>query len=311
MTFETDHSVPPADVAAALLEGARLAYASDYVSFSGADEHGRVAFAIDTNRGRDGDESQAEHLYAVLHDEHAGWVDVAGTGRYPNPDRARLDLPDSAAFRFAGDPWSGLALRSEPNRLALEIDPLIERLRRAAAATLTWRGRRLRGRVTHEYLVRRDSNLMTRRSFSGLGEMQYHYLRTQDGDDVYVQSYDSGQPMAGMEPLLGFRTRDGATEQLRHITFTATSHALASGLYRWPTAWRVSFLDGRGRAELQLRTLRRQRVSTWFVAGLVMSSVVGGLRESDGREVEVHGFGELFATAPAVLWNRLAPSATA
>ncbi len=50
MTFETDHSVPPADVAAALLEGARLAYASDYVSFSGADEHGRVAFAIDTNR---------------------------------------------------------------------------------------------------------------------------------------------------------------------------------------------------------------------------------------------------------------------
>ncbi|MGI8535167.1 MAG: hypothetical protein ACR2K2_01475 [Mycobacteriales bacterium] len=141
--------------------------------------------------------------------------------------------------------------------------------------------------------------------------MQYHYLRTQDGDDVYVQSYDSGQPMAGMEPLLGFRTRDGATEQLRYITFTATSHALAPGLYRWPTAWRVSFLDGRGRAELQLRTLRRQRVSTWFVAGLAMSSVVGGLRESDGREVEVHGFGELLATAPGVLWDRIAPSATA
>jgi len=72
MTFETRHSGPPADVAAALLEGTRLAYTSDYVSFSGADEHGRVAFAIDTNRGRDGGESQAEHLYAVLHDEHAG-----------------------------------------------------------------------------------------------------------------------------------------------------------------------------------------------------------------------------------------------
>lgn len=85
--------------AGARLDGARVAYASDYLSFTGQDEQGRVAFAIDTNRGRDGDAFQAEHLYAVLHDEHRGWVDVAGTGRYPNPLGALLELPDSDAFR--------------------------------------------------------------------------------------------------------------------------------------------------------------------------------------------------------------------
>jgi uncharacterized membrane protein len=61
-------------------------------------------------------------------------------------------------------------------------------------------------------------------------------------------------------------------------------------------------------AALVLRTLRRRRVSTWVVAGLAMSAVTGVLRGGDGRRVAMHGFGELFATAPAVLWDRVAPS---
>src|SRR3989441_9773047 len=45
-----------------------LIYVSDYFSFVGADQHGRVAFALDNNRGRDGEAFQAEH-FVVLHDE--------------------------------------------------------------------------------------------------------------------------------------------------------------------------------------------------------------------------------------------------
>lgn len=177
----------------------------------------------------------------------------------------------------------------------------------SADATLAWRGRRIRGRVIHEYPARAGANLMTRRSFSGLGTMQYHYLRTADGDDVYVQSYASLQPMAGMEPLLGFRTRGGATEQLRDIAFRATSHALAPGLYRWPTSWVVSYADDSGPAELTLNPQGRQRVGNWVVAGLAMSAVTGRLRGPDGHDVAVHGFGELFSTAPGLLWDRIAP----
>ena len=53
-----------------------LVYVSDYFSFIGRDAHGRVAFAIDNNRGRDGDAWQAEHFVA-LHDEGQGWVEVS------------------------------------------------------------------------------------------------------------------------------------------------------------------------------------------------------------------------------------------
>ena len=70
-----------------ILEGAACGTTSDYVSFTGVDGAGHVVFAIDTNRGIDTQATppyQAEHLYAVLHDEKTGWQPIKGTGRYPN-----------------------------------------------------------------------------------------------------------------------------------------------------------------------------------------------------------------------------------
>ncbi len=60
--------------AGTLVSASDLVTVSDYFSFVGADEQGHVAFAIDNNRGRDGNAYQAEHFYAVLHDEHHGWM---------------------------------------------------------------------------------------------------------------------------------------------------------------------------------------------------------------------------------------------
>jgi hypothetical protein len=50
-----------------------LLYVSDYFSFVGQDSQGPVDFALDNNRGRDGDDYQAEH-FLVLHDEKTGWA---------------------------------------------------------------------------------------------------------------------------------------------------------------------------------------------------------------------------------------------
>jgi hypothetical protein len=64
--------------AGTLVSASDLVTVSDYFSFVGADEQGHVAFAIDNNRGRDSNAYsnayQAEHFYAVLHDEHHGWM---------------------------------------------------------------------------------------------------------------------------------------------------------------------------------------------------------------------------------------------
>lgn len=75
-------------------------------------------------------------------------MDVAGTGRYPNPRGALLDLPGSGAFAFEGDPWTGLTVRSPRNDLVLEAEPLVERPRRIDGTTvyaMTSAGRRSPG----------------------------------------------------------------------------------------------------------------------------------------------------------------------
>jgi len=78
-----------------------LSYYSDYFSFVGEDAKGKVAFALDNNRGQDGEHFQAEH-FAVLHDEHKGWLRVQGSGAYPNPAGVLRTIPDSRDFAFSG-----------------------------------------------------------------------------------------------------------------------------------------------------------------------------------------------------------------
>ena len=52
----------------------RLEYYSDYFSFTGQDSQGFVAFAMDNNRGRDGDSYQAEH-FLKFYDAHIRLAD--------------------------------------------------------------------------------------------------------------------------------------------------------------------------------------------------------------------------------------------
>jgi len=114
--------------AGTLVSASDLVTVSDYFSFVGADEQGHVAFAIDNNRGRDGNAYQAEHFYAVLHDEHHGWMQVSGIGRYENTYHALLIIPDSSFFQFVGQPAAGLTITSPVNQLTLRLDTIPERL---------------------------------------------------------------------------------------------------------------------------------------------------------------------------------------
>lgn len=289
----------------ALIAASDRVYVSDYLSFVGADAQGHVAFAIDTNRGRDGGVYQAEHLYVVLHDEYRGWIDVAGAGRYENTKRELLPIPDSPAFQFLGKPETGLTIESAANRLSLRIDPVVERVRHAdggtifslgsAPAVLAWRERVIHGRLIYEYLVKRDFNLMTRRSLKGLAEFQGLYLLAGGADDLYIQSVrkQHGEgPFALLGDRLGFAVRGDRSERLGELRFAATKHALAPGAYRWPTAWRVDWHGGEGPASLALRLLTRKQIGNWFLAGFSMGIAAGEL-SSGGRKTPVYGLAEL------------------
>jgi len=94
-------------------EALELAYASDYLSFVGRDDRGPVAFAIDTNRGRDGESWQAEH-FLVLYDGATCRREVPGGGAYPNPDRVLG--AQAAAGVAARSSAKASAGRGRPNR---------------------------------------------------------------------------------------------------------------------------------------------------------------------------------------------------
>ena len=308
--------------AAALVAGAELSYVSDYVSFVGADATGRVAFALDANRGYDAtppgrraERLQAEIAYAVLHDERAGWVELSGVARYPHPGPDVVALPDSPVFRFAGSPDDGLRVTSAANDLDLAVEPLADRLvaadartsyvMRSAAAVLRWRGRTLPGRVIYEGLASTAFNLLSRRSFSGLAALDFFYLAAGDGD-LYLQSV-AGTPMAGMAPQVGFASPPGAEPDadtvLRGLRLSTRRTALAPGLFRWPTAWSATWTGAGPQAtepagRLELRTVSRTTVGRYGIAGFAMAVVTGTLTRPDGSTLPVYGLGELLAGGP-------------
>ena len=133
---------------------------------------GRVAFALDNNRGRDGESWQAEH-FVVLHDEHAGWISLQGSGSYDNSTHELQTVPRLFFF----PPWraraqTGLSINSTVNNLNLSIKPIPIRLAKEHEGgrnicwglrqqNCEWKDRRLKGRVIYEYFMMPDFNRLS------------------------------------------------------------------------------------------------------------------------------------------------------
>ena len=275
-----------------------VAYVSDYISFAGSDQQGRVAFALDTNRGRDGDDYQAEH-FVVMHDEGSGWIKMQGGGDYENKGRKLAALPDSGDFRFSGTPITGLTVTSPTNGVTLIIDPIPERTVQggsgrifsmgSAPATLKWRGRSIAGRVIYELLAMANFNRLSGVSLgSGFGSFQGLYLRVIENDDFYIHLRRGGDA----DELSAFGVTDNETVHPGNIEFEITDHAFAPGFYRWPMAWKVHWVTGQGPATLSVRLHDRKLITTWILGGFAMGIIEGTL-DYDGRTVPVYGLGEL------------------
>lgn len=278
-----------------------LIYVSDYFSFVGADQHGRVAFALDNNRGRDGDAYQAEH-FVVLHDELSGWIDVDGNGRYHNLKKELQRIPGSAFFQFDGAPETGLTITSATNQLTLRINPIPQRHRRtdgksivwmgSAPAVLTWKERTVRGRVTYEYLIMPDFNRLTRTYFGLWKEFQGLYLLADGTNDVYLHSQLNERIAPLVGKLVGFAVLPEQTESLNDLQVTVLDREFALGFYRWPTAWRITWTGSRGPASMTLSLSNQKKIANWVIGGFSMGIVSGEL-SYDGRTWPIYGLAEL------------------
>jgi hypothetical protein len=278
-----------------------LLYVSDYFSFVGADQEGRVAFALDNNRGRDGEAFQAEH-FVVLHDEHKGWVGTLGSGPYDNLKKELDRIPDSPSFRFVGAPEAGLTITSASNQLTLRINPMPIRHHRtdgksrvwmgSASAVLTWQGRTIRGRVIYEYLFMPDFNRLTRTYFGLWEEFQSLYLLADGKDDVYLHSQLSERLAPLVGNLVGFAVMNEETDYLNDLDVTVLDREFALGFYRWPTAWRISWKGNKGPGSMTLTLSERKGIANWVLGGFSMGIARGEL-SYDGRTWPLYGLVEL------------------
>lgn len=283
--------------------GLTLAYASDYFSFVGWDDAGAVAFAIDTNRGTDGDAGQAEH-FLVLYDAATGWREVAGNGAYPNPDRVLAPIPDSPHFTFSGTPEAGIEIRATgdgPRLVVAPIRPVIDRKVGIAAyrmgsapGTLAWNGRTVHGRVIHEHLFLPGFNRLSRRYAGLFGGFSGFYAVVGEGGDLYLHHHEAGAgfmaELAGADA--GFLVLGGAGAEMAGIDVAVAESGWAAGFYRWPERWRGSFSAGGRDWTFDLTATARHRIGNWGIGGFAMAVVTGTL-QSGGETLPVFGLGEL------------------
>ncbi len=278
-----------------------LIYVSDYVSFIGQDSQGKVAFALDNSRGRDGDDYQAQH-FLVLHDERTGWVRLHGNSRYDNAGKELKVIPDSPFFHFRGAPKTGMTIVGESNRLMLNIEPIPLRTSRrhdgatvwmgTVPAVLTWQGRKIPGRVIYEYLMMPDFNRLTRTYWDLWKEYQGFYLNIGSDGDLYLHRQLSERLAPLMGFLDGFTVFDGATDSMWDLKVEVLDRGLARGFYRWPTAWRITWTGPQGPAVLILKQVTRTGIWNLAIGGFSMAVVQGELSLA-GKQQEVYGLVEL------------------
>jgi hypothetical protein len=285
-----------------------LTHYSDYLSFVGQDEKGYLLFALDSNRNVDGDEFQAEH-FGVLYEQTQGWVDLVGTGEYPNHKGLLAGIPDSTAFQFSGHSTSGITVQSRINDLRLEINPLTTRLednsatRRQnwgiAAAVLYWQGRIIPGRVIYEGLTQHNWDRQSLGYSDSGNNSQGFYLAIQNGSPAVWQDLYLGTAGKMGHLSKGFFNPDREQASIFSPDLEVTKKSWALGFYRWSKRWRMNLQQTATSeglappfASLELKQISRKNLSNWVIGGFAMS-VVEGILEINGQQTKVLGFAEL------------------
>ncbi len=288
------------------LAHAQLAYFSDYFSFVGEDEQGKVAFALDTNRGQDGEDFQAEH-FLVLHDGKKGWVKLEGNGAYPNTEKALQALPDSNHFQFEGQPETGMRITGSTNELTLVVEALPTLLERrngkndyrmgAAAAVLKWQGRSLSGRVIYEFVHFDNWNRLTRTYYGFWKDFHGLYLMAQSKDpgppgDFYIHTQKSEKLAPLIGKVDGFATLGGKTLPLSEAEIETTASDFALGFYRWPRGWRGRLPNTAPSLSFVMRMAEKQNLANWVIGGFAMGIVTGEV-QLEGKTYSLYGIGEI------------------
>jgi hypothetical protein len=273
----------------------KLSYYSDYFSFTGSDERGHVFFAMDNNRGQDGDAWQAEH-YLTMYDQATGWVELEGNGDYVNTDEEQINIPDSSAFKFEGNAEEGIHISSTVNDINLFVDPIPSRYQLndglswfwmgSLPATLNWKSRQIKGRLIYEGLYYPGFNRLSRTYVGFFNNFNGFYLNIEDIGDLYIHTEEA------KGEKVGFLFLENTYKQLHSIDIDVIKSEQALGSYRWPVQWQGSFMVDKEVYEFTATIENRKTMGNWFIGGLSMGIIKGELK-SKNRTYSLTGLGEL------------------
>ena len=277
-----------------------LVYYSDYFSFIGADQHGRVCFALDNNRGQDDDKFQAEH-FSVLYEQGKGWHKIKGNGSYPNNKKELKNIPNSEFFQFEGNNTSGFTIASQVNKLSLTTDPIPHILSKenegskfwmgSAKAVLKWNGRTLVGRVIYEYLYWPNFNRLSR-SYPDLWQ-EFHglYLTVENDDDFYFHTQESPLTAKVVGHKAGFQVVAGQRAILENLNIQVVDKK-SSGSYSWPVKWQGTWGNDSDKWSFEFESSETNVISNWGTGGFSMG-IVNGILKHKNKTYKVFGFSEL------------------
>lgn len=281
-----------------------LAYVSDFFAFVGRDTSGHVAFALDNNRGRDGDTWQTEHLLVLLHDEQKGWQELAGVGPYQNTEKKLFQIPNSPYFQFTGDSTTGLTIQNSENELTLEISPVKERVQRkdgdslyrmgSSSAIMKWQGRTLPGWIIHERLEMADFNRLTRQYFDLWTESYGLYAWAEESPDFlyFHQQADETRLTPLVGNLVGYAVLNNEGEHLHHLQLTVLDSTPAWGFYEWPQGWGGQWTGQEGIGSMSMHVSDLQVISNFILGGLAMGIIHGEITYN-GKVRQIYGMAEL------------------
>lgn len=281
-----------------------LIYVSDFFAFTGRDTAGHVTFALDNNRGQDGDTWQTEHLLVLLHDEHKGWQNLNGARSYENTKKILFTLPNSPYVTFTGEPSTGLTIKHLESHLKLQVQPIHKRVTRkdgpshyqmgSASATMTWQGRTLTGWVIHEHLEMVDFNRLTHQYFDLWTESYGLYAWAENSSDflnVHQQAEDTRlTPLIGN--VVGFSETNKRGESLQDLQLTVKDSTQAIGFYQWPQGWTGQWTGQHGAGSLNIQITDLHVISNFILGGLAMGIIQGSITYQ-GQTRKIYGIAEV------------------
>ena len=278
---------------------------SDYYSFIGEDEYGRIAFALDNNRRRTDGKYQADHS-TFYYDTESGFEAIPGYGTYSPKDEMLRSIPDSEFFTFKEE--DGVTtVTSEKTDLELQFGQISKVFDTASERTLMTYGladaqlkrgdRVLKGRLIHERFAISEfrfnffnwtllSNFITNTRFHGL------YLFTEDGEDIYLRATNFKADWVDTPEAFGFFGNGEHNELLQNVKIRVLKRRQGPGLFRLPTKWGASWGSDNS-ALLEVTEVSSDVITNWFVGGFAMAYVEGNVTLPNGDTKSVSGFAEL------------------